>query len=149
MRSAIEAVWGDELHRQRVYPGPAVAIEAGCSAEAIPNIVILLHGLGEGANRWEQEFLDLLQAAGQSRVVVRYNTGRAVAESGHDLAEEINEVVRGWPVAIEQIALVGYSMGGLVARTAIEHAKANDHTWTRFPLKLVTVGTPHRGSPVA
>ncbi len=149
VRAVIEALWGDELHRQGVYPGPAVAIDEGCAAEKTANIVVLVHGLGEGGKRWRPEFLGLLRTAGQSPIVVRYNTGRAVRESGHDLAEVIEEAIRDWPVPVEQIALVGYSLGGLVARSAIEEAKANERAWAKHPLKLITIGTPHRGSPIA
>lgn len=149
LRSGIEALWGDELHRHNVYPGPSISIDQDRASEATENLVILVHGLGEHGSRWEQDLLDELHAADQTPIVVRYNTGRSVRASGHDLADVIEQLLRDWPVAVGQVSLVGYSMGGLVARSAIAVAKASGAAWAQHPLKLVTIGTPHRGSPIA
>jgi hypothetical protein len=39
-------------------------------------------------------------------------------------------------------------MGGLVARSACDHAEASGHTWPTRLAKLVFLGTPHQGAPL-
>ena len=53
-------------------------------------------------------------------------------------------LVAGWPVPVEQIVLVGHSMGGLVARSAC-HAGGD---WTGHVTHVVSLGSPHTGAPL-
>ena len=55
---------------------------------------------------------------GYTPVFVRFNTGRHISENGASLAALLDELVADWPVEVERIAIVGHSMGGLVARSA-------------------------------
>src|SRR5699024_6177771 len=47
---------------------------------------------------------------------------------------------------ITQIDLVGYSMGGLVARSALFYAEQEGLDWIDRAGNLVTIGTPHQGA---
>ena len=60
----------------------------------------------------------LVDDLGCTSVFVRYNTGRHISVNGRELSELLDALVRAWPREVEQIALVGHSMGGLVARSA-------------------------------
>jgi pimeloyl-ACP methyl ester carboxylesterase len=51
-------------------------------------------------------------------------------------------------VEVEQIALVGHSMGGLVARSAAHQADAGGHRWTGRVSHVISLGTPHLGAPL-
>ena len=53
-------------------------------------------------------------------------------------------MVASWPVEVEQIALIGHSMGGLVARSACHHGG----DWTALVRHTVSLGTPHSGAPL-
>ena len=53
-------------------------------------------------------------------------------------------MVATWPVEVEQIALIGHSMGGLVARSACHHGG----DWTALVRHTVSLGTPHSGAPL-
>ena len=75
---------------------------------------------------------------------VRFNSGRHVSENGRSLAALLDEVVAEWPVPVEQIALVGHSMGGLVARSAC--CAGGD--WTALVTHTVSLGSPHLGAPL-
>ena len=55
---------------------------------------------------------------GYTPVYVRYNSGLRISQNGRCLSELLEELVAAWPVEVERIALVGHSMGGLVARSA-------------------------------
>jgi pimeloyl-ACP methyl ester carboxylesterase len=56
-------------------------------------------------------------------------------------------VVDGYPAAIEEVILVGYSMGGLVLRSACHVASKRDLGWLRLVKRAAYVGTPHLGAP--
>jgi hypothetical protein len=79
-------------------------------------------------------------------VTIRYNPGLAIAANGKELADLIEIVIAGWPVAVESVALVGYSMGGLVIHQAIEAAHASDKQWVDLVGDVISIAAPHRGS---
>jgi len=56
--------------------------------------------------------------------------------------------VKSWPQPITEIAIIGHSMGGLVARSACHHGRLADLDWMRHLNKLVFIGTPHHGAPL-
>ena len=85
---------------------------------------------------------------GCTPVYVRYNTGRHISENGRSLSELMEELVAAWPVEAEQVALVGHSMGGLVARSACCHASEDGADWAELVTHSVSLGTPHMGAPL-
>ena len=60
----------------------------------------------------------LARDLGLTPVYVRYNSGRHISENGRSLADLLEQLVAAWPVPVEEVALVGHSMGGLVSRSA-------------------------------
>jgi pimeloyl-ACP methyl ester carboxylesterase len=49
---------------------------------------------------------------------------------------------------VQELAIIGHSMGGLVARSAIHCATQAGHRWPTHLRKLVFLGTPHHGAPL-
>jgi hypothetical protein len=47
---------------------------------------------------------------------------------------------------VEELAIVGYSMGGLLARSAVYYGTAANHKWPGRLRQVIFVGTPHHGS---
>jgi pimeloyl-ACP methyl ester carboxylesterase len=86
---------------------------------------------------------------GYTPVYVRYNTGRHISENGRTLAQRLGELLGAWPVELERVALVGHSMGGLVARSACHQAAAEGAPWVGDVRHVVSLGTPHMGAPLA
>src|SRR5690606_38728519 len=76
------------------------------------------------------------------------NTGLRIAANGRSLAELLEDTLAQWPRPVEQLAIIGHSMGGLVARSACHHARTAGHAWLKHLRKLVFVGTPHHGAPL-
>ena len=114
-----------------------------------PRIVVFVHGLFETEHAWglgggATYGARLARDLGATPVYVRYNSGRHISENGRSLAELLDELVRGWPVEVERIALVGHSMGGLVARSACWAGGE----WTPLVRHTVSLGTPHTGAPL-
>ena len=69
--------------------------------------------------------------------------------NGLELADLIERLVAGWPVEVERIALVGHSMGGLVARSACYQAAERGDAWVGRVRQVVSLGSPHMGAPLA
>ncbi|WP_410665338.1 esterase/lipase family protein [Amycolatopsis sp. lyj-84] len=123
--------------------------------EASGRMVVLLHGLVETELCWfrgsppQGDFGARLSGdLGSTPVYVRYNSGRHVSENGDDLVALLSGLIAAWPVPVTDIALVGHSMGGLVARSALYQAQEKNVSWLSTVTRLVCLGTPHSGAPL-
>jgi pimeloyl-ACP methyl ester carboxylesterase len=125
---------------------PPLAIPMTLSVEGpeTPRLAIFVHGLFETELAWRYgggpRYGDRLP--GWTPVYVRYNTGRHISESGRSLSQKLEALVAERDV--EQIALIGHSLGGLVARSAC-HAGGD---WTGRVTHVVSLGSPHTGAPL-
>jgi pimeloyl-ACP methyl ester carboxylesterase len=112
----------------------AVALDAGSVSAAFPDatgrLVVFLHGLmgnefywdWGGAHPGDTYGARLASDLGCTPIYLRYNTGLHVSENGLSVTALLEELVGAWPVKVQEIALVGHSMGGLVARSACHQA---------------------------
>jgi pimeloyl-ACP methyl ester carboxylesterase len=168
--AAINGLVGDVLESERSVlqepmavrvDGLAVPCESGALAAAFPaaapRIVVFVHGLmgtefpwwwGRGPSR-ECYGSRLERDLGCTPVFVRYNTGRHISENGQSLGDLLGELVSAWPVEVDQLALVGHSMGGLVCRSACYQASEHAAEWVGRVGHVVSLGTPHMGAPLA
>ena len=135
---ALNGLIGDQL----LAEGSPLAIPMRAERIGEPrgrDVVVFVHGLGETELAWGPEpYGDRLP--GWTPVYVRYNTGRSIVEN----AAELGALIEGLDWEIERIALVGHSMGGLVARGAC--ARGGD--WTARVSHTISLGTPHDGAPL-
>jgi pimeloyl-ACP methyl ester carboxylesterase len=147
---------GMDLRRE----GMPLAVErAALSAAfpaAAPRIVVFVHGLASTETLWwlhaERHYGDarvshgvrLERELGYTPLYVRYNTGLPIAENGRRLTLLLDRLLDEWPLPVEEVVLVGHSMGGLVVRAAAQHGAA----WTRRARHLFYLGSPHRGAPL-
>ena len=53
-----------------------------------------------------------------------------------------------WPTPVEELVIIGHSMGGLVARSAYHYGAVAGHDWPRRLDKLIFLGAPHHGAPL-
>lgn len=130
--------------------------------EASDALVVFLHGLCETENYWDRRSRPrpadgsstpsygarLESDEGWSPVFVRANTGLSLAETGVALNSLLGRLIDAWPTEVHRIALVGHSMGGLIARAACAVSTTADRDWTHRVTDIVTLGAPHTGSPV-
>ena len=134
--AALTGLIGDTLERDgsdlaepmavRVH-GRIAGLDGDALATAFPRasgkLVVFLHGLMETEFSWRGVYgASLERDLGYTPVYVRYNSGRHVSENGRSLADLLAALAAAWPVDVERIALVGHSMGGLVARSACHQA---------------------------
>jgi pimeloyl-ACP methyl ester carboxylesterase len=121
--------------------------------DATPKLAVFVHGLCGtedgwwlGSGRHTPYGARLRSELAYTPVYVRYNSGRHISENGHELALLLDQVVEGWPVAVAEIALIGHSMGGLVARSACHYGAGS--AWPSRVRHVFTLGSPHRGAPL-
>jgi pimeloyl-ACP methyl ester carboxylesterase len=140
--AALNGLIGDTLDAPLAIPMQVRRV----GEPATPRIAVFLHGLGETEYAWgSPSYGDRLHADRQiTPVFIRFNTGRHISENGAALAALLDDVVADWPVEVEQIALIGHSMGGLVARSACRHGG----DWTALVRHTVSLGSPHDGAPL-
>jgi hypothetical protein len=136
--------------------GRALTLDRQALAEQIPRpgarLVVLVHGLCMNDLQWHRDGHDhggaLARDLGFTALYVHYNSGRAISANGRELAALLEQLVAQWPVPIAELAIVGHSMGGLVARSACRVAELAGHSWLEQLQKLVFLGTPHHGAPL-
>ncbi len=131
--------------------------------EATGRIAVFLHGLTETEDSWaygaekhhghpDVTYGSLLQAdLGLTPVYLRYNTGRHISDNGDSLAALLADLVAAWPREVQDLVVVGHSMGGLVARSALHQAcdgTAEARPWTHLVRDTITLGSPHLGAPL-
>jgi hypothetical protein len=119
-------------------------------------LLVLVHGLCMNELQWQVSRDDavcdhgqlLAERCGYTPLYLRYNSGRHVSQNGRDFARLLQQLVDDWPVPVKEIGVLAHSMGGLVARSAIDHAQRDEARWPRHLRRLVFLGTPHHGAPL-
>ena len=169
MLSVLNGVLGDQLldtanplaiSISLRHQGQALVLEKLALAQTLPDatgkIVLLVHGLCMNDLQWRAAVTGehhhhgeiLAQALGYTPVYLHYNSGLHTSINGEQLAALLDELVRAWPVPITELSLLVHSMGGLVARSACEHARTAGLGWRAHLKQMVFLGTPHHGAPL-
>lgn len=164
--AALNGVLGDHLsatgnplalpmsfrRKGRVFePNADVEHEFAPSTATPERVVVLVHGLCLTDRQWTRNGHDhgavLERDLGYTPVYLRYNSGRSIPTNGQLFADKLEGLVRGWPVPIRELSIVGHSMGGLLARSAWHHGQRANHSWCEQLTTLVCLGSPHLGTP--
>ena len=138
------------------HQGQDLQIEAESFSAIIPKpsarLVVLVHGLCLSDQNWNRNGHDhgvaLERDLGYTPMYLHYNTGLHISDNGRDFAEMLEALVAKWPAPVEELAIIGHSMGGLVSRSAYHYGSAAGHDWTRRLKKLIFLGAPHHGAPL-
>jgi hypothetical protein len=161
--AVLNGLWGDHLAdsgnplaiaMSLRRGGQALDLEQGDLAAQLPQatgrVLVLVHGLCMNDLQWQRQGHDhgrMLQSAGGfTPLYLHYNSGRPVADNGRDFAALLERLLAQWPVPVREFAIIGHSMGGLVARSACHQAQGQP--WLRALRSLVFLGTPHHGAPL-
>ena len=164
-RAALNGVLGDHLAEtanplaipmRLRHDGRPLHSEKDCLEKALVpltgRLAVLVHGLCLSDLQWKRDGHDhgaaLARDLGYTPVYLHYNTGLHISANGCAFAELLEGLVQGWPVPIEELVIIGHSMGGLVARSACYYGDAQGHAWPRNLRKLIFLGTPHHGAPM-
>jgi len=142
--AALNGVFGDYL---AATDNPlATAMQVSLPATHGPRPLLLMHGLCMNEQPLQRGLVDGLAALGYTPLLLRYNSGLHISDNGRQLAALLEQTLREWPVPVQDLSLVGHSMGGLLARSAVHHADGME--WPHHLRRLLTLGTPHFGAPL-
>ena len=120
---------------------------------ASPRVAVFVHGLMCTEQVWKMrdgsDYGSLLERdLGMTPLYVRYNSGRAIAENGSALSDLLETLDDVYPGGIDEIVPIGFSMGGLVIRSACHVAHKRGLGWLSRVRRAIYIGTPHRGAPL-
>jgi triacylglycerol lipase len=115
-------------------------------------VVVLVHGLMCSESVWEFPGVEppaaygslLNEDFGLQPLYLRYNTGLPIADNGRALSGLLDALAP----RVAEIVFLGYSMGGLVVRSACHDAASRAATWLRLVTRAFYLGTPHGGAPL-
>jgi pimeloyl-ACP methyl ester carboxylesterase len=138
------------------HAGQPLALNREALSRACPGaggkLLVLVHGLCMNDLQWMRGGHDhgamLAEALGYTPLYLHYNTGLSIADNGLRFDGLLEALHAAWPVPVDDITLIGHSMGGLVARSACQQAARGKQRWLASLRHLVCMGSPHHGAPL-
>jgi pimeloyl-ACP methyl ester carboxylesterase len=161
--SIVNGIYGDHLERTEnplaidmQFRSGGRCIDPVAPGRTLPDagsrVMLIVHGLCLNESNWVRDgagaMEELAVSLGCTPVFLRYNSGRAIADNGAELAALLETLLDQWPQPATELAIVGHSMGGLVARSAAHHGRLAGHAWPELLRRLVFLGTPLHGAPL-
>ncbi len=163
---ALNGLVGDYLHRTEnglatamhlVREDRPIELRREALAAVLPEpprrVAVLVHGLMSTEDVWRMEDGEtygslLAKDVGLAPFELRYNSGLRISENGEALDAVMGRLVEAYPGPIEEIALIGHSMGGLVIRSAHHAASERKSAWLGLAKRAFYIGAPHLGAPL-
>lgn len=161
--SILNGLIGDHLHTQKNPLALAMQMSHGDrvlepnNPSTLPGasgkVLLQVHGLcmrdmrQPGSALCAHEEL-LVTELGYTAVSLRYNSGLPVSHNGRELAAQLECMLQQWPAEVEELTILAHSMGGLVVRSAVHHARQQSLQWPAQLKNIVFLGTPHHGAPL-
>jgi pimeloyl-ACP methyl ester carboxylesterase len=166
--SAVNGVYGDHLLQTNNplaiemslryqgqpldFTNPDGQSRAAGQAPLTGKLLLFVHGLCLNDSHWTRDGHNHGEALaiklGFTPLYLRYNTGLPIAINGQALADKLDSLLLEWPHPVSELAIVGHSMGGLVARSAYHHGREAGQDWLQHLRRMVFIGTPHHGAPL-
>lgn len=144
VQAALNGVFGDTLAGQENPLRFSMQLSGDPPSPQQP-LLLFLHGLCLHEQSWRrtehERFAAQARNEGDFRVArLRYNSGLSIADNGARLAELLEAT------ECSRLVLVGHSMGGLVARSALHQAREARMQWPQRLTHLAALGSPHHGA---
>jgi pimeloyl-ACP methyl ester carboxylesterase len=159
--AALNGAIGDALHLEGSDLALAMTlrrrgarVDPDAPALSSTRLAVFVHGLGETDAAWRLRAgaqrpgyaAGLRRDFGYDTLALRYNSGRHISDNGRELARLLERVAAAAPV--DEVVLVGHSMGGLVARSACHYGQLEGHAWAGAVRHVFCLGSPHLGAPL-
>lgn len=165
MRAVLNGVIGDYLEKsenplkitmQFRYDAKAIPLESKSIQKTLPTIngkiLLMVHGSCMNDIQWTRKGHNhgtfLAKELDMTSIYLHYNSGCHISTNGKGFNALLEELVLHWPVPIEELVIIGHSMGGLVARSAIHYGQQQQKSWIKHLKKVIFLGTPHHGAPL-
>jgi pimeloyl-ACP methyl ester carboxylesterase len=165
LRSVLNGVVGDYLEEkenplkitmQFKNNAKAITLTKASLKKTYPNIsgkiLLMVHGSCMNDIQWTQKAhnhgIALAKELNKTPLFLHYNSGRHISTNGQEFNKLLAELVQNWPVPIEEIVILGHSMGGLLTRSALYYGQKQESSWTKHLTKIIFLGTPHHGAPM-
>ena len=173
MLATLNGVLGDQLQatgnplaiRMSLrHEGRPLTLEPAALAQRLPSVtgklLVLIHGLCMNDLQWRSHDaagsphavhdhgMQLAAELGYTPLYLHYNSGLHISDNGRQLAALLEQLLQAWPQRVQELTLLGHSMGGLVARNALWQAAQSGQAWPAQLKRLVFLGTPHHGAPL-
>lgn len=142
------------------HHGAPLATDPATLRAALPQasgrVAVFIHGLCCTESVWQfyrddndgLDYPQRLRGEGWTPLLLRYNSGLRIADNGQTLSDRLTELLAAYPAPIQELALIGHSMGGLVARSAVHSATREQAPWLACLRQVICLGSPHRGAPL-
>lgn len=146
LQSIINGIFGQLLaHQNSPYSLDMTILPKPPSLER-DTLILFLHGLCLNETCWHssaaQHFMQWAGPGLDAQVrLLRYNTGLHISENGLALADLLNRTA-----LPGRVILIGHSMGGLVARSALHQGRERGDQWVTRVSNLACLGSPHQGA---
>lgn len=174
--AALNGAVGDSLHSSghpfTTKPGfyyrgsPLINpnIETVPGSASSKKIAVFVHGLCCDEHIWQfpKQLFDtetsdtsltdygelLYESLGYRPFYYRYNSGLPIAQNGEQFAQALDTLISQLSVTTEEVVLVGYSMGGLLIKSAQAWGSRHDAHFIHIVSKSFYLGSPHYGAPL-
>jgi pimeloyl-ACP methyl ester carboxylesterase len=145
VQSALNGVFGHLYEPEGGFALP-MSLHPTPDTRRAERLLVFLHGLCMNERCWERPAHARFVAwarerAGFGVAYLRYNTGLRISRNGGLLADLLEQ-----QAPARQIVLVGHSMGGLVALSALHQAQERGLAWPRRVARVACLGSPHEGA---
>jgi pimeloyl-ACP methyl ester carboxylesterase len=165
IRSVLNGVIGDYLDKnqnplkitmQFRNEAKAIPLDSKNIEETYPTIngkiLLMVHGSCKNDIQWTRKEHNhgtlLAKELNKTPIYLNYNSGCHISTNGQEFNELLEELVRNWPVPVEELVIIAHSMGGLVSRSALHYGQEQKKSWTKHLKKVIFLGTPHHGAPL-
>jgi pimeloyl-ACP methyl ester carboxylesterase len=159
MLAALNGVFGDQF--EATHNPITTIMKLIFAKEQYCKKTLFIHVLCMDERAWSHVCTEALGNETQSDVwKLRYNTGLSIEENGKQLSQKLERTLvspdhKGASLKKDnddesiRLNLIGHSMGGLIAVAALLHAQQHNLQWHHSVNKLITLGTPFNGAPLA
>lgn len=161
MVAIVASLWGDtaDIRLERLATtmsardtaGTLVHPSDGAPEPVTSRLVVLIHGLSQTDDCWAGPgglLEELDRNPDLSVITIRYNPALPIASNGDHLDALLMDITDRWPVPLESVSLVGYSMGGVVAHHALAAGERRGRSWFAIVDDVISIGAPHGGSRI-
>ena len=166
IRAVLNGVIGDYLKKnenplminmQFRHQAKVISLDSKSIEKAYPTIngkiLLMVHGSCLNDIQWTRKEhnhgMALAKELHKTPIFLHYNSGLHISTNGQEFNELLEELVLHWPVPVEELVIIAHSMGGLVSRSALYYGQQMQKSWTKYLKKIIFLGTPHHGAPMA